>query len=100
MADRRGPRKPPQPVEIPAGTKGRRCNGSTCGAMLYFVYDTNAGRQKPYDTSAPGMHPPTDRAPGKGMLHHLSCPDVNEFRRTKGKKEAAPRERREPYLDR
>lgn len=68
-------------VKIPAGTRGSRCKGSTCGLTIYFADHPNTGRAHPYDCTVEGGKIPTETEDGLGVTHYSTCPDANQFRR-------------------
>ena len=56
-------------------TRKSRCNGSTCGAVIYWVH----GRRFPIAVNFVGCNAPTNTEPGLGVSHYINCPNASEF---------------------
>lgn len=79
---------------VPAGTRSSQCKGSTCRAVIYWIRVD--GRPIPIDCDVAGGEAPSATKPdprqldafstdmrswdGRGVRHHTTCPDVDEFR--------------------
>lgn len=79
--------------DVPAGTPASRCNGTTCGAPIYWI-TTSGGRRVPVDCTIAGGRAPSmtndtaqsdlfagtaDVYDGRGVHHLPECPDKTEF---------------------
>jgi hypothetical protein len=82
---------------VPAGTRATMCKGSTCGRLFYWVTNPRTGAVMPISVDVAGGQVPSEHVKddtqeslfgdtvehhdGRGVLHHLVCPDVDEFKR-------------------
>lgn len=72
--------KTPAFYEIPAGAKPTGCRGKDCTISVYWG-KTPAGRPIPLSCEREGSQHPTAVAPGRGVSHHIDCPNADDFRR-------------------
>lgn len=68
-------------VVIPAGTKGSRCKGATCGKTIFFTEHPKSGKIHPYFCDMAEGKRPTETEPGRGVTHYADCVDVDRFRK-------------------
>lgn|SRR6185436_3341418 len=84
---------------VPAGSHAVMCKGSTCGRRFFWAHVNGSrlpidvdvvGGAEPSATKGTGpqgdlLAPSLDAVDGRGVMHHVVCPDVDEFKRPRSR---------------
>lgn len=73
---------------IPAGTKGRLCNGPHCDETIYYIDASITRAPLSCEAQHGGAHP-TRTAAGRGHSHFATCPDARQFSKLAPRKDGA-----------